>query len=211
MAPWHECGAVEHGGVRLPRARFRSHLQRWRASISIVRHVVPGRLRSGGVALCARACPLVKIAPSFLMAPWHECGAVEHGEVRLPSAQFRSHLQRWCARMSIVSRVVPGRLRSGGVALRACACPLVKIAPSFLMAPWLERGAVEHGGVRLPRARFRSYSQRWRVDISTLRLALTVLVRCRGVALRARARPLVKIAPSISFCRVRVEAWGRPV
>ena len=142
------------------------------------------------------------------MAPWLECGAVEHGGARLPSARFRSHLQRWCARMSIVRRVVPGRLRSGGVALRACACPLVKIAPSFLMAPWLECGAVEHGGVRLPRARFRSYSQRWRVDISTLRLALTVLVRCRGVALRARARPLVKIAPSISFCRVRVEAVG---
>ena len=100
------------------------------------------------------------------------------------------------------------RLRSGGVALHARACPLVKIAPSFLMAPLLECGAVEHGGVRLPRARFRSYSQRWRVDISTLRLALTVLVRCRGVALCARARPLVKIAPSISFCRVRVEAVG---
>ena len=86
--------------------------------------------------------------------------------------------------------------------------PLGRNSPSFLMAPWLECGAVEHGGVRLPRARFRSHLQRWRVDISTLRLALTVLVRCRGVALRARARPLVKIAPSISFCRVRVEAVG---
>ena len=81
-------------------------------------------------------------------------------------------------------------------------------SPSFLMAPWHECGAVEHGGVRLPRARFRSYSQRWRVDISILRLALTVLIRCRCVALRARARPLVKIAPSISFCRVRVGAVG---
>ena len=152
--------------------------------------------------------PLGRNSPSFLMAPWLECGAVEHGGVRLPRARFRSHLQRWRASISIVRHVVPGRLRSVGVALCARACPLVKIAPSFLMALWHECGAVEHGGVRLPRARFRSYSQRWRVDISTLRLALTVLVRCRGVALRARARPLVKIAPSISFCRVRVEAVG---
>ena len=166
------------------------------------------RLWCRGMALRARACPLVEIAPSFLMAPWLECGAVEHGRVRLPRARFRSHSQRWRASISIVRHVVPDRLRSGGVALRARACPLIEIAPSFLMAPWLECGAVEHGGVRLPRARFRSYSQRWRVDISILRLALTVLIRCRCVALRARARPLVKIAPSISFCRVRVGAVG---
>ena len=142
------------------------------------------------------------------MAPWLECGAVEHGGVRLPKERFRPHSQRWRLGIPIVRHVFTGRLRCCGVALRARACPVVKIAPSFLMAPWHECGAVEHGGVRLPRARFRSYSQRWRVDISTLRLALTVLVRCRGVALRARARPLVKIAPSISFCRVRVEAVG---
>ena len=122
--------------------------------------------------------------------------------------RFPSYSQGRCVSICSACSSLHDRLRCHGMALRARACPLVKTAPSFLMAPWLECGAVEHGGVRLPRARFRSYSQRWRVDISTLRLALTVLVRCRGVALCARARPLVKIAPSISFCRVRVEAVG---
>ena len=128
-------------------------------------------------------------------------GAASHSTISLTfAAMAREHIHRAPCRSWPATKRWRGAMRA--------RVPFGQNSPIFLMAPWLECGAVEHGGVRLPRARFRSYSQRWRVDISTLRLALTVLVRCRGVALRARARPLVKIAPSISFCRVRVEAVG---
>ena len=128
-------------------------------------------------------------------------GAASQSAISLTfAAMAREHIHRAPCRSWPATKRWRGAMRA--------RMPLGRNSPSFLMAPWHKCGAVEHGGVRLPRARFRSYSQRWRVDISTLRLALTVLVRCRGVALRARARPLVKIAPSISFCRVRVEAVG---
>ena len=153
--------------------------------------------------------PLGRNSPSFLMAPWLECGAVEHGGVRLPIARFRSHSQRWRASISIVRHVVPGRLRSGGVALRARACPLVEIAHLF---SWRLGSNVERwsmAGCGFPERDFAHI----RSDGAWIYLscALHLLSWFNVVVWRyARAHaPWSKyVAPSISFCRVRVEAVG---